>query len=127
LDKIELALGLGFEAPNHHVVVRLMDDSNGQPNATLETFGFSDLSESFGFGMIDSGPTANSVSKPTLQAGARYWLIVEPVAPEDVFVGWGSNPVGDTGTTATLHPDGSWFTEGPTTRGAFRITGIPRP
>jgi hypothetical protein len=64
--------------------VSLMTDAGDQPGSVLETVPICC------FGAGASIQLANSVLRPLLTGGTKYWLVVSPVAAGDLF-GWDRN------------------------------------
>jgi hypothetical protein len=122
LAQVELALNyaLGPDAGPNMAQVFLADDAGGIPGATLESFTFTGMRPFGGTSQLVSG---DSVLKPTLLDGHRYWI--EALAPfRDSQVGWGGNVTGMLGGLYAVN-GGPWNPVSSTPSGAFRVSGTP--
>ena len=111
--------------------VYLEADNNGVPGSIIEQINVAGLEA----GLV-SPVMAASVLKPSLAAGARYWLVVTQVGSQPFVNIWlfdttgdisnGSNSAGNTSGSPTgpwnLAPGAAVFV---VTRGAFEILGVP--
>ena len=101
LDTIELAAGIDVNmggAVNNILYVWLMNDSNGEPGSTIESFSIINQ-------MINNGPAGNTIVSssssfnPILNAGSTYWI--KAATPFGTNVFWNTNDIGAIGTCAT--------------------------
>jgi hypothetical protein len=121
LDSIELAVGR-VTGPNV-LDVWLYDSVGGAPGSILETF---HVTGAMGeFGDVYPPVVLFSALRPTLQAGARYWVIAGSAGE---WTAWNLNSVGATGPHA-VSQDGGPFSVHTDTSGAFRVTAsaVPEP
>lgn len=106
--------------------VTLNRDAGNQPGAALETFTVS--AAALGMLGTNNAPLVlNSVLKPTLVYGTRYWIAVN--ADLNDSIDWNLNTTGD-GAEEALSADGgmTWFSPSGNTPGALQITGVtPEP
>lgn len=95
--------------------VALTSDAGDQPGSVLETVPICC------FGAAASLKLANSVLRPLLTGGTKYWLVVSPVAVGDLF-GWNRNLDFPPALNAQRSMGGNWIL-GLDWQGAMRIRG----
>jgi hypothetical protein len=117
LSEIDFAAGLVTGA--NSIDLALRTDAAGVPGATLESFHFGSLGP---FGTNNPPLVATSVLHPLLMAGTQYWLTMS-TPTTTTWAAWNLNSIGDTGPVYTLD-NGSFFSAGTNTRGAFRVQGV---
>jgi hypothetical protein len=134
-DAAELAV-MNFNDPAQYTKISIYSDLGGKPGTSLESF-----TPSLPFSLSGSGTPGLIVlsgSRPVLQAGTQYWLVLN-MDSRDYFAGirWYHNNTGDTSSTAS--PFATSFSYTPTsetdwdlqnlgqTRPAFAIYGTPIP
>lgn len=118
LNQVQVATLLEGGWPTSNFFIA-QDSGSGIPGTTLESFN----NVSNGNGLL----TLNSVSTPLLQAGQKYWLCDEPVAPS-TYTGWYFNSQGFTGNYAFETTQGSWFPgSSGQTDSVFSISVVPVP
>jgi hypothetical protein len=95
--------------------VSLTADAGNQPGAVIETVPVCC------FGDVAAIKVANSVLRPLLTGGTKYWLVVSPVAVGDLF-GWCRNQELPAGLNAVQTMGGPWSVRFDW-QGAMRISG----
>ena len=125
LDRIEVAIALA-EGPNELDLLLAADFAGrpGVPGVVIEAFHFSNAMGPFG----QNNPplAADSVLRPLLVEGTRYWIVASVGPP--TFAAWNFNSTGDVGPYARFQA-GEWLPVNGT-RGAYRVSGtvvIPEP
>lgn len=124
-DSLRVALSC-FASCTDPFFVTLTGDAGNQPGTALETFTVpGGVLRTLGA----SNPPLilNSVVKPALSAGTRYWITV--AADLNDSIDWNLNSIGDMAAEAISADDGSsWFSPSGNTPGAFEVRGIvPEP
>ena len=100
--------------------VSLATDAGDRPGLVLETVPICC------FGDVASVQLANSVLRPLLTGGTKYWLLVSPIAAGDHF-GWNRNLALPPALNAQRSMGGPWSV-GSDWQGAMRIRGdAPTP
>lgn len=130
LERIEVAMGIAQGAESfspNEVDVTLMTDEGGAPGTVIETLRFDNLGLS---GSLLPPLAKDSVLRPVLTAGTRYWLVASAPVPDTLLV-WHQNLINSIGPHACSGPCigtqiGQWFIHNDV-QGAFRITGTPIP
>jgi PEP-CTERM motif len=121
----EITLSLFLFSGSNEIILSLLNDINGQPGDTLESFTISNMLGDFGAPPI----TIKSNDATFLVANSKYWVIATAPQP-DTFAGWGfkhqwipSNAdrayrnIGDT----------NWSISNNAGNGALRISFVPEP
>lgn len=120
LDSVELAVGL--RVGNNELDVWLMTDAAGKPGTIIEAFHFSGAMGRFG---APNPPLrANSILRPLLSSGIRYWLVASLTGPH-AKAAWNLNAVGERGPIIFRLDLGPWTFATSDLRLAFRISGTP--
>lgn len=134
LDRIEIAIGIAEGADNfspNEVNVMLMTDENGAPGTVIEAFRFSGLGLA---GTVRPPLAKDSLLRPVLGAGTRYWLVASAPLPNS-FLAWHQNVIGSLGLHACRSTSvdncvgiqiGDWLIHNDF-QGAFRVSGTPVP
>jgi hypothetical protein len=124
-DSLRIALSC-FASCTDPFFVTLTGDAGNQPGTALETF----TVPGGVLGMLGaSNPplVLNSVVKPALSSGTRYWITVG--ADLNDSIDWNLNSIGDSAAEAISADNGAtWFSPSGNTPGAFEVHGIvPEP
>ncbi len=125
VGRVELAVSCLFSGgcPDDFTVF-IAADNSGQPNApALESFTVSGAALGV-FGNNNPLVTLDSVLKPILTMGDRYWVGVTSDLTDSIA--WNFNSTGDTSDTAVSTDGGmSWFGPSGQTPGAFEVDSTP--
>lgn len=119
IDRIELAVAATNSINRLPALdLSLAGDTDGVPGPMIETLHLSDVT-------LPGVYSVDSVDRPNLREGTRYWLIAQADMTTDAQ--WFFNSISEIGTVATrVAPTGAWApTEAP--QGAFRIEGTAAP
>ena len=126
-DAVLVALSCATNCPaRDSVTIALNSDNSDQPGAALETF----LVPGGSLGIIgnNNAPLVfNSVLRPQLIFGTRYWITVSSDLNDSVS--WNLNTTGNVSDQAISTDGGTiWFSPSGITPGAFEVDGtVPEP
>ena len=127
LLSLVIALSCPFNCPAPDAVtVSLTGDAGDQPGVVLESFAIPGIALG-PFGVHNPPRVLNSVFRPLLVVGTRYWVTVS--ADLNDSISWDLNSTGDVSDTAISGDGGAtWFSPSGNTPGAFEVDStVPEP
>jgi hypothetical protein len=105
--------------------ISITGDIGDQPAMPLESFVVSGSSLGL-LGASNAPLVLNSVAKPSLMVGTRYWVTVSSDMNDSIA--WNLNSTGDTSDEANSSDGGAtWFSPSGLTPGAFEVDGATTP
>jgi len=106
-----------FSSGQNDMVLSIQSDSGGAPGATMETWHLVNV-----LGSATSIASVNSVLRPTLVSGRRYWITAAMTTPTSQGF-WCSNPLGQQGLRS-YSLNGGAFTPGTLSTSGFEAFAV---
>ena len=120
----DVAASLGFG--ENTLLVSLQEDASGVPGTVLESLVI--MGQMQAFGNLNPVVSAASVARPTLTAGATYWLSLSVPDLLNDWSAWNENSLDVWSDLARREGDGAWIAQSGSRQGAFRIyADTPEP
>lgn len=118
-----ISVAIAQVSGTNNLTIRLMDDSGGEPGATIETWNLS--GEMGAFGTANPPIVINSVVLPILDSDTTYWIVAS--VPAGDWSAWNRSEPQVDGTVAGREGEAGAWTVQNSYLGAFRVTGNQTP